>query len=397
MTVYFVWWVVVKLVLPDAFNPLPSRLVICGLFGCLLLASFYSSVVRNYLALLYGACACALTLHYYYLYFHNIGDPNWIVGSYITVVAVGVTLDGTALLLAYTVVVLAATLYIAWFDSVSAVALPGSITVLLLINLIGFLRGKADLERRGRISAEVDKATIEAVNRAKMLFLANMSHELRTPLTGILGYSDMLAEAPELSRDSKESLSRVRKCSKRLLEIVEQILILTQEGLSELQSQASKIDVREFIHFEVQKQNVPAAERNLSVKISFDRVDAPVFINPTHLGRIFGCVLDNAIKFTPKGSITIRVSILTEADVRTLRIIVQDTGIGIERHNWEKCFASFTQVQEDYSRKYGGAGVGLSIARKLARVMGGDVQIVDSQVGVGTTVEIHLPVRSEAS
>ncbi len=346
--------------------------------------------------MLYTLCCCALTLHYYYLFLNNNGDANWIAGSYITVLAVGTTLGGILTLACYSVFVFIASIFVAFHsETMMAVSLPGMFTILILINLIAFIRHKAEQERSHRVAMEEERAVSDAVNHAKVLFLANMSHELLTPLTTIIGFSEIVYEAPELRPESKNFLLRVQTSANHLLEMVRQILTLTKNDVEQAQGE-ELIDIRNVINREVEKQKLECERKGLTLNLSFfGDASTLVTMHRLHLQRILESVLNNAIKFTQKGGIDILVktspSIINS--YTDLEITVRDTGIGIAKSNWEKCFNSFTQVQNEFNRSYGGSGIGLTIARKLARAMGGDVEIKESELDLGTTIRIFLKAR----
>ncbi len=134
---------------------------------------------------LYSFCAFVLTAHFYYLFDSNAADLNWITGSYVTVIAVGITLEGMPLLTAFSVFVIAAAYLVTSRHEIGPVALPGTVTVAILVLVTGYLRRNMDVERRLRAKAEEEKSSAEAANRAQMLFLSNINHELRTPLAAI--------------------------------------------------------------------------------------------------------------------------------------------------------------------------------------------------------------------
>lgn len=393
--VYLLWWIVVELLLPGSFNPLPSRLAICSIFLVVLALSFRVPFVKNSIDRFQALAAFLLTIHYFYLFHHN-NDVNWVVGSYITVMAVGLTLNGLPVFIAYSILVLTST----WFVSLSypsaLIAIPGIVTILILLQIYEFMRRKMGAERQKRIKAEAERSSAEAVSRAKSLFLANMSHELRTPLTSIIGFSEILSDANELSTESRDSLERIRRNSLVLLETVNQILALTEDDFSRLGLNMEPLSIRDLVGKEMQE--VEAKAKAKGIKLSL-QVEAPftdkIIGDPNSLARVLRNVLGNAIKFTESGEIAIRLStkVTFRPDWLLLSIKVQDSGIGIEKKDIERVFEPFGQVQEEYTRAFGGSGLGLTVARKIARAMGGDVAIVDSQPGFGTEVQITVEAQ----
>lgn len=395
-TVYLVWWFVVTRILPASFNPFLSRLAICSSFLIVLGLSYRSSFVRRNIDRFFAICAYALTGHYFYLFNNNPGDINWVVGSYITVVAVGSTLENLSALVAFTGLVIASTSYVALNDSTVVVAAPGMFTILVLLHVVFFLRSKADAERQRRIKVEAERASIEVVSRAKSLFLANMSHELRTPLTSIVGFSELLSDAEELSPDSRVCVERIRVNSQTLMETVNQILNLTEDDFAQLKVDIEPFSIRELVAAQM-KEIEATANKDIALSLTVHEPFVDRIISDAgSIGRILRSVLSNAFKFTTSGEIAVMMNTeLSEtSDALSLTIRVRDTGIGIEASERERVFDTFRQAEDGYTRPFGGVGLGLTIARKIARAMGGDVTITESTPGIGTTVCISLEVQA---
>lgn len=394
--IYLFWWVVVEQMLPDSFNPLGSRLAICASFLLVLVLSFGSPFVRRWIAYFYLACASGLTLHYFYLFGHNPGDFNWIVGSYITVVAVGATFERLLELSLYSVLVLGATFFLVDENPSLALAIPGMVTIIVLLQMLMVLRKRVEAERQGRIKAEGERASLEAISRAKSLFLANMSHELRTPLTGIVGFSELMIEAPELSQDSRENLDRICVNSQVLMEKVNHILILTEEDFGRFELSLEPLSISALVRAHLNEYEKEREEHvALSMIIEDPFVDR-ILGDSSSISRVVRSVLSNAIKFTRSGSIvvTLRSSLPSPTGVVHILIQVKDSGIGIKAADFSRIFDPFLQVQDGYDRPFGGVGLGLTIARKIARAMGGDVTIAESLPGRGTTVHIAMEAQT---
>lgn len=387
--VYLAWWFVVEAMLPTAFNPLGSRLFVCGTFFAALAASYGSSLVAKHLRLIFSACIALLTAHYFYLFSRNAQDPNWLIGCFITILAAGVTLETLPVLLAYSVLVLVGTLYVAAQLSLDAVGLPGVVTVLILINLVAALRHRAAREQRLRIAAEAEKTAAIALDRAKMLFLANVNHELRTPLGGVIGYADLLAHASgNLAPEEREWVMRLQQNASNLHSTLEEILALTESDVMQLPREAEQFDLRELVAARVAAGKAAASGKAVDVRLSFDEA-APRFVRSDrrHVAHVFDNVFGNALKFTGSGAIDVRVGASPGAQPNTVRaaIAIEDTGVGIPPEKWEQVFAPFHQADMSYTRAFQGAGLGLTVARMLARTLGGDVTVERSTPG-GTTM-----------
>jgi signal transduction histidine kinase len=398
--VYLLWWCIVHWLLPASFNPLGSRLAVCGLFFALLLLSFVSRGAIRQVAALYFAAVVVLTAHYFYLFAYNPGDLNWVIGSYITVLAAGSTILDSRRLFAYTVFVLITDYIVVMRTHDDMVALPGMATVLALMNITGFLRRKAETERQLRLEAQAQRQTAESVNRAKMLFLANVNHELRTPLTGIIGFNDLMTALPSDAAERQHYSKRIDANARALLDIVEQILILTESDVAQMQVATRRVDVRHLLRERLEAQRQPCAEKGLELDLRFDE-GLPQFLvlDPGRVGRVVANILGNAVKFTAHGRINVEARLRREPENgqshgrSLLEISVADTGAGLPRDQWERIFESFTQVHAGFDRPYGGAGLGLAVARQIARTLAGDVQVSTSAVGQGTTFKATVQVK----
>ena len=234
-------------------------------------------------------------------------------------------------------------------------------------------------------NAQLYQAAVVA-NEAKANFLATMSHELRTPLTAIIGYDELLAEgvAGELSDGQRQQVSRIKANAQRLLALIEEILFYagTEAGLAAVH--LDEVEVQAAVN-EAMSVVAPMAGH---VALTAELPD-PRFTLRTDGGKLRQMlinVIENAVKFTEHGRVTVR------AYERGTDVVfeVQDTGIGIAPENLERVFDPFWQVDQRKTRRVGGSGLGLSTARRLAKLLGGDVS-VESQLGVGSTFRIVLP------
>jgi signal transduction histidine kinase len=241
--------------------------------------------------------------------------------------------------------------------------------------------------------------------RVKDEFLANMSHELRTPLAAVIGYVGLLLDglSGPITEVQRGELERVQGASHRLLDLIDSLLELTtlkRDGLSVL---VEECDPRAPLHDAIARTGVGrgatgaaggAAGRVPGVTL---RVDEPTTMLPglrsdrQKIARILVSLLDNAYKFTAAGEV--RASV----EVRAGRVAyrVQDTGIGIPPDAQQMVFDEFRQVDGSAARRYGGSGLGLALARRLARLLGGDI-VLESVMGEGSTFTVELPLEYEA-
>jgi signal transduction histidine kinase len=240
-------------------------------------------------------------------------------------------------------------------------------------------------------AAEAERARVEAEagSRAKGEFLATMSHELRTPLNAIIGYTNLLAEGiPEPATERQRvQLARVTVSARHLLELIDEVLTL-----SHLESGREVVSPRQIVVADLLDQTAAMIEpmaRARRLRLDLRRPSPTVTIETDagKLRQILLNLLTNAVKFTDEGSVTVSAE---EDGDGAVAFHVQDTGIGIAPEHLGRIFESFWQVEQTTTRRVGGAGLGLNVARQLARLLGGDVT-VKSVVGEGSTFTLRLP------
>ncbi len=235
----------------------------------------------------------------------------------------------------------------------------------------------------------------EAANRAKSLFLAKVSHEIRTPLTTIVGFGELLEDAG-LTSEHRKYLAAINAASNTLSLLINDILDLSKIDAGELVIRQEDVHLRNLIDKLAKSQEQQITKQNLSLNVSID-ADVPDLLvgDPLRIQQILLNLLGNAIKFTEQGAISIDVSVVEEGAFRVLLdISVTDTGIGIAAELYERIFEPFVQVFDANSRHYRGSGLGLSISRSLAGLMGGTVEL-ESQVGTGSTFHLLIPLQKK--
>lgn len=251
------------------------------------------------------------------------------------------------------------------------------------------------VESLGALRQKLQGAQEEAkrANAAKIDFLANMTHELRTPMNGVLGMAGLLLDTP-LTREQRDFTEVIRASGRRMLTLVNDVLDYSQLEDGSIEIEEVDFDLRVALS-EIHRSMRPlAAQKNLDLRLRVDPL-VPSWVrgDPGRLRQVAGKLVSNALKFTREGRITIRVSVEKRlGGDATLLFEVRDTGIGIASREGLDVFGAFTQVDASVTRRYGGAGLGLSIARRVVEIMGGDIGY-DSEPGAGTRFWFTLPVE----
>ncbi|MCB9670834.1 MAG: PAS domain-containing protein [Alphaproteobacteria bacterium] len=251
-----------------------------------------------------------------------------------------------------------------------------------------------DVTRLKAVESDLVEARDQAefANRTKSEFLANMSHELRTPLNAIIGYAELLVEDvddPEVAED----LERIRRSGRYLLDLINDVLDLSKVESGRLELQPEPVSVRDTLAA-LRPTFDQLMSRNGNTLV-IEALTGPhvVMADPTRLRQVLLNLVSNAAKFTEKGTVTVRIG----EEGGTTRIDVEDDGIGMTEESVSRLFGMFTQVHQIDREKYGGTGLGLALSRRLCNLMGGDVLVLHSEPGVGSTFRIELPSTDATS
>lgn len=249
-----------------------------------------------------------------------------------------------------------------------------------------------------QVALEAARLAAEAASRAKSAFLANMSHEIRTPMNGVVGMAELLCDTT-LSEEQRLFAETIRSSGEALLVIINDILDFSKIEAERLTLHPEPFDMERTIHEIAMLLQPRAREKGLDLMIDFDMFLPTRYIgDPGRLRQILTNLIGNAVKFTDKGHVLIRVVGLEgDAGQQDLHITVEDTGIGIAPENLEHIFGEFNQVESQSTRKFEGTGLGLAITKRLVERMQGEVW-VDSDLGKGACFgfRIPLPIAEDA-
>jgi len=241
------------------------------------------------------------------------------------------------------------------------------------------------------------KAAADAASQAKSAFLANMSHEIRTPLNGVLGFIHLL-QGTSLGPQQQEYLDKAAVSAEHLRGIINDILDFSKIEAGRLDLEAVAFDLRESLGSLAGLLSQRAVEKGLRLSVDLDPA-LPRWVrgDPLRLGQVLLNLGSNAVKFTETGTVTLAVRLLERAgESLRLRFEVRDTGIGMSETELAGLFQPFTQADDSTTRRFGGTGLGLVISRRLARLMGGEIE-VSSRSGAGScfALVLSLPEAGE--
>lgn len=242
-----------------------------------------------------------------------------------------------------------------------------------------------------RLDAEQAQHDAEAASRAKSAFVATISHEIRTPLNGVLGHLELLARLP-LAHAAQRHVSRARTAADMLLGMVSDTLDLSRIEAGLMETYPVTFDPRELLQRSAALFGPRAEARGLQLNVEVDDGVGPAYIADAHrFAQILNNLVNNAIKFTPSGSIQLSLSTGRASRLPTLRVMVADSGIGMTIDEQARLFEPFSQAQAETARQYGGSGLGLALCRHLTDLLGGQIQ-VRSSPGRGSTFTVEVPV-----
>ncbi len=229
----------------------------------------------------------------------------------------------------------------------------------------------------------------EAANRAKGQFLANMSHELRTPFNGMLGMISMLEDS-DLNDSQRDQLQTARGSAQHLLTLLNDILDMSALDAGKMKVRPEPVDLPQLVRETVELMQGQAQRKGLQMTLAQGEVEEPwVETDPTRVRQILLNLISNAIKFTAQGQVLVRLESEVLPDAVRWRVLVRDTGVGMDATTLSQLFQRFHQADDSATRRFGGTGLGLEISRSLARLMNGDIS-AESERGVGSSFTLTI-------
>ncbi|MGH7654022.1 MAG: ATP-binding protein, partial [Gemmatimonadaceae bacterium] len=276
-----------------------------------------------------------------------------------------------------------------------AVAIALAFLVVAGISLVAAMLDRVLAARRVEAELRAAKDAAERTNRAKSEFLSNMSHELRTPLNSVIGFANILRKnkAQALGTQDLAYLDRIVANGKHLLGLINGILDLSKIEAGRIELEFTTVDVGALVRETVLELDGQTAGRDVTLSAVVPDGPCTIEADQAKLKQILINLIGNALKFTPHGSVTVRV----EADAATgrpLKIDVIDTGVGIPANRLAAVFEAFQQADSGTARQFGGTGLGLTITRSLAQLMSFDVKVT-SEPGLGSTFSVMMEGRSQ--
>jgi signal transduction histidine kinase len=258
-------------------------------------------------------------------------------------------------------------------------------------NRLGLFVQRKRAEEKSRRHYE-EKESAEAASKAKSAFLANMSHEIRTPLGAVLGFSELMLNQNLSATERSNYVSAIKRNGELLSNIISDILDISKVEADKLEIERQDVPIEDVLTDITTMLRLQAQEKGLALTIASDgQLPSHISTDPLRLRQIIINIVGNAIKFTQRGAVEVKIKQLPNKNGHPLIAFeVKDSGEGIPPEQTKKLFQAFTQADVSTKRKHGGTGLGLILSKRLANLLGGDVVLAQSEVGVGSTFTITI-------
>jgi PAS domain S-box-containing protein len=269
--------------------------------------------------------------------------------------------------------------------------IPVSLTISPIRDSAGNIIGASKISRD--ISERINAANaLQELNHKKEEFLATMSHELRTPMNAVIGLANLL-KMMELPEKAQKFIETLKLSADNLMDLINDLLDFAKIESDSLEFEEIEFNLAVQVEKAISVTNVRAQEKNLNLYINYPSTLNRYYLgDPLRIQQILMNLLSNAVKFTDKGSIEVDINGVDQStNIKMVTIQVTDTGIGIAENKLATIFDKFMQADSSITRRYGGSGLGLSIVKALTEKMGGTIH-VDSQLGLGTTFTVKIPL-----
>ncbi|MCK9472493.1 ATP-binding protein [Sulfurimonas sp.] len=229
-----------------------------------------------------------------------------------------------------------------------------------------------------------------SASKAKSAFISNMSHELRTPLNAIIGFAQYMIEYEELDEDQKDTVKNIESSAQYLLGMINEILDIAKIEAGKMEAHLENVNILEIVQSSYNMLSPLVKDKKIKFDLLSDNFDNKIYkTDPKMFKQIVVNLLSNAIKFTPEGSILLEIY----NDEKKLCVSVKDSGIGISQDDMKHLFNDFTQLENVIQKRHRGTGLGLSLSKKMANILGGDVTLKSDGIGHGTLCLFCLQIK----
>ncbi|MEK6775064.1 MAG: MHYT domain-containing protein [Bdellovibrionota bacterium] len=260
-------------------------------------------------------------------------------------------------------------------------------------NVMGFIIVASDVTKYKEIQTELKSAkeAAEVANATKSAFLANMSHEIRTPLGSVLGFSELMFSDDMTADEKQNHIEIIKRNGKLLSDIINDILDISKVEAGKMEIEKVDVPLKDLLNEAASLLNLEASGKGIKLTFSTEGLIPDVIkTDPTRLRQVLFNIIGNAIKFTKKGTVDVKIMLDPLKDSAKLAFVVKDTGAGIKPEQIDRLFSPFTQADVTTTRKFGGTGLGLVLSKKLAQALGGDVILESSISGQGSTFVVTI-------